>query len=86
MKQGLLNWYWADFGGLPPYSNLSKGAGLTAFSEEDAIGILKQTFETTVVGIRKLSSLRDITDAHIVPNMGNQMLRGIWFPKGYETL
>ena len=62
------------------------GEGITARSEADALGL----FEAAFGHERRLSHLQLVHDAseldqgHVVPNMGNWLRRGIWYPLGYE--
>ena len=64
------------------------GCGITAYDQEDALRLLRERvfFETTVP--RPLDIVEDVDisslDAgHVLPNMGNVAIRGVWFPLGY---
>lgn len=71
--------YWIECANAP-------GVGVTARSEEDALSLLRDAFG----GEREPSSVKPIHDAseldqgHVVPNMGNWLRRGIWYPLGHE--
>lgn len=62
------------------------GVGVTAYSEADALSLFEVAFgsgkqhgvPTPVV------DLADLDQGHVIPNMGNHLKRGIWFPLGYE--
>ena len=67
---------------------ISNGCGVSAYSYDDAISIL----ETKVFVEMKVPSFKvkkedvDISlldENHILPNMGDVTLRGVWFPLGY---
>jgi hypothetical protein len=61
--------------------------GITALDAEDALGLLEHhVFKGGLPGIRKLVSDVDVSvldQNHVVPNMGNVLIRGIWFPLGF---
>lgn len=73
--------YWIDCLDAP-------GVGITAQSETDALTLLEKAFG----GGRKPSRVSRIHDAteldqnHVVPNMGNWLKRGVWYPIGYEDV
>ena len=63
---------------------MSLGVGVTARSEEDAIDLLRQVWPADrIVSIHAISDIRELDQGHVVPNMGNWLRRGIWFPLGY---
>ncbi len=64
------------------------GCGITAYNQEDAINILQTSvfkspempeFETITQDV----DISTLDGSHILPNMGDVTLRGIWFPLGY---
>ena len=76
----LLTAYWIEFG-----PTLSSQFGVTAYSFDDAISILKQKayskeamppVKTFIENIK----FKDLDQNHIVPNMGAISERGIWYP------
>ncbi|WP_156338476.1 hypothetical protein [Chondromyces crocatus] len=71
---------------LPP--GIRMGCGVTASSVEEATALVQER----VFGGKPLPQLREVvTDvdvsaldpSHVRVNMGNPVLRGIWFPLGY---
>ncbi|HTE29567.1 MAG TPA: hypothetical protein VK666_04285 [Chryseolinea sp.] len=91
-SRALLTRYWFTF-----YSNdindlpmgIRLGCGLTAYDHNDAITILRQKvfkgeqipeFKSEIENIYV-----DVLDqAHVIHNMKDPTLRGVWFPQGYE--
>jgi len=80
-----LNWYWMEFKELPNFCGLCRGVGVTAFTDDDAIQLVSQKIDpelkNSIATVKQLLSLNEITDEHILPNMGNELVRGVWFPK-----
>lgn len=71
---------------LPP--GLGWGCGVTAYSEEDAITILKEDVFSSYEYVDPIEIIRDVDirtldQNHVVPNMGAPVFRGVWFPMGY---
>jgi hypothetical protein len=83
--------FWFEFTGeeeLP--IGLQNGCGVSADSYEEALGIIKQR----VFGGGRLPpiyqaisnvNLDQLDSNHVLPNMGNVLIRGIWFPMGYQS-
>jgi hypothetical protein len=76
----LLTTYWIEMG-----AGLAMQYGVTAYSFDDAISILKQkVFRNdeipTVKNFIENIKFRDLDQNHVVPNMGIITERGIWFP------
>lgn len=65
------------------------GCGVTALSVEDALSLLKEhLFPYGLPKIGKLVEDVDISTIdhhHVVPNMGNVLVRGIWYPLGFTS-
>ncbi len=84
--------YWLKFDStnadkLPP--GLQIGCGVTALNFNDALSIVKEN----IFKGQEIPELRDqkenidistLDQRHVVPNMKDPTLRGIWFPLGYE--
>ena len=34
--------------------------------------------------IREVNDVAELDQGHVIPNMGNMLKRGIWFPLGYD--
>lgn len=61
------------------------GAGITAWSEADAIELCKAAMPTyPVLSIKIISDMQELDQNHVVPNMGNWFVRGVWYPRGYQ--
>lgn len=65
------------------------GCGVTAYSREDAIALMKDKVfaEIPFPPIRSEQEDVDVSTldpGHVLPNMGNVLKRGIWFPLGYD--
>jgi hypothetical protein len=78
--------FWFSFEGLPSFSILRVGCGVTAYTYDDAVQILKdRVFEQQ--SLPACSVVEDIDvgalDERIRPNMGVVTQRGVWFPLGY---
>ena len=79
--------YWLTFENFPKFSNLGLGAGITAYSEKEACEIAATCFgsDVKVKSVSTISTADEIEQNHVRPNMGNLLIRGVWFPKGFET-
>ncbi len=65
------------------------GCGVTASSMEDALEMLReQVFQSDVLPDLERCiedvSLSDLDSKHVLPNCGNVLRQGIWFPLGYD--
>jgi hypothetical protein len=64
------------------------GYGVSAKDDQDARQLLTHALSTlcAITNIGELQSdaveeMSDLDQEHVVPNMGNHLKRGIWFPK-----
>jgi hypothetical protein len=88
----MLHRFWFEFlnshpQGLPP--GLRMGCGITAFSEEDAVEILREkVFQKEEIApiTKKIIDVNVslLDPGHILPNIENPAARGVWFPIGYR--
>ncbi|HEY0311966.1 MAG TPA: hypothetical protein VGC56_05670 [Allosphingosinicella sp.] len=64
------------------------GVGITAASEADALALLEEAFgsERQPRHVAPVENATDLDEDHVLPNMGNWLKRGIWYPLGYEHL
>jgi hypothetical protein len=71
--------YWITTDGLG-------GVGISAHSEQDARTLFALAWPTgrKVLQVLPLRDVSDLDPDHVVPNMGNLLRRGIWYPMGYE--
>ena len=65
------------------------GYGVTATDRNDAIALLarvsstglKEPVDATMIDSwREINDIAELDQNHVVPNMGNLLRRGIWFP------
>ncbi|WKL57783.1 hypothetical protein Q1W73_02025 [Asticcacaulis sp. ZE23SCel15] len=67
------------------FTPLNIGCGITACDESDAISLINErlSLEREHLEIASISAVDDVSTldaSHVLPNMGNIFLRGIWFP------
>jgi hypothetical protein len=84
-----LHRYWFSFENLPSHSALILGCGVSAYTYEDAVNILKETIFAKYPDAAICDATIDVDvrslDAGVVqPNMGDVTVRGVWFPIGYN--
>ena len=81
--------FWFKFERLPRPTPINLGVGITAYDYDDAIALLRERMfgpngppeiEECIENIR----LEDLEKNHVLPNIGAFLVRGIWFPQGYE--
>ena len=63
------------------------GYGVTAWTEEDAVSLLREKVfggDPLPDGLKMAADI-DLSqlDRHVTPNMSPPIFRGIWFPQGY---
>ena len=78
-----LETFWIEF---PQDDNFVLGIGVTAYSREDAMNLIKDcgieqwlhgAHETKIIaGVR----IDDLDQTNVVPNVGPLQLRGVWYP------
>ena len=83
--------FWIEFespSGDHNHSWISRAAcGVTASDSEDALSLLKEHIFPN--GLPKIAILLQDVDVstldkgHVLPNMGNVLVRGIWYPLGF---
>ncbi len=79
--------YWISFHDAPPATPLRLGMGITAQDEEDARGLAAEAAPgVAIAALRVVIDADELEQNHVVPNMGNILKRGIWFPLGYESI
>ena len=81
--------FWFTFKSPPKFNPLGIGCGVTAYSYEDALQILKEKLFPSTGTLEVSEALSDfdmrlLDGGHVLPNMENAFQRGIWFPKGYR--
>ena len=65
------------------------GIGVTAYDEEDALRMIRELVfvRHPLPQVKELITDIDVStldDRHVRPNMANPVVRGVWFPKGYQ--
>jgi hypothetical protein len=84
-----LHRFWFRFEGdasdLPPGSAL--GCGVTAVDRRDAEEVVRaEVFDGAALpAVREVIAdvdVRELDQGHVVPNMGDPSVRGVWFPRG----
>ena len=66
---------------------MSPGVGVTAWSKDDAVELFRQAFPAdAVVNVKAIEDMGDLDQNHVVPNAGNWLRRGIWFPLGHGPI
>jgi hypothetical protein len=81
--------FWFTFRNTERSAPVGPGCGVSAHDYSDAVGILEETvlrdYPTLIIeGVREDVDVRDLDQGHVVPNIGNVAVRGVWFPKGYD--
>lgn len=65
------------------------GVGITAHDVQDALLLLETRVCAAgpcpaVASIEEDVDIRTLDEHHVLPNIGNVLRRGVWFPPGYE--
>jgi hypothetical protein len=81
--------FWFNFDNTPEFSPLRLGCGVTAFDSQDAIKILSATVffgreSIPISSVNEDIDIRTLDENHVLPNIGNVVIRGVWFPIGFE--
>jgi len=78
--------YWFTFEPIDHPTPLNLGAGVTARDAGDARRLIGEAFGgLAVADMAVLKNLDGLDQGHVIPNMGDILVRGIWFPLGYEN-
>ncbi|MEM9528115.1 MAG: hypothetical protein AAGA31_16000 [Bacteroidota bacterium] len=69
---------------------LFRFVGVTGWTKEDALNliqdnILKGGSTPNIKSMKEITSLNELDHHHVLPNIGEFVSRGIWFPQGYES-
>jgi hypothetical protein len=81
--------FWFEFETFERPTSLNFGCGVTAYNIDDAKAlILTDVFDREeipqIVKITEDVDIRTLEENHVRPNMGNVVIRGVWFPLGRE--
>ena len=82
--------FWLQFADatmVPP--GMHFGCGITAYDQSDAMQIFADRVvishpDLAIASVRRVLSIDELEQGHVRPNMGNFLIRGIWFPLGYS--
>jgi len=84
VSRSLLHRYWFRFD-VAPFDRLKLGAGVTAFTKDDALKLLRDELapDTLPAVADVIEDVRpdQLDKSHVVPNMHPMSERGVWFPK-----
>ncbi len=79
--------YWVLFERRSAPTFLNLGVGVTAISEDDARRMVALAFpEGRVASLTVIQDVAILDQGHVLPNMGNILIRGVWFPVGFEQI
>ena len=64
---------------------MSRGVGITAHSEDDAVALFRLAWPTSykIISIEPIEDMQALDQDHVAPNMENWLRRGLWYPRGY---
>jgi hypothetical protein len=83
----LLHRFWFTFKNPPQLSALNLGCGVTAYSRDDALGLLQGRSSIPMDSLQidevvENVQIDSLDPGHVLPNMGDVSQRGVWFPLG----
>ncbi len=81
--------FWIRFRAIPAYDSLRLGCGVTAYSYDDALSIMRSTVfkgkdMPSVDEVIEDVDVSSLDQKHIAPNMEPPIWRGIWYPRGFS--
>lgn len=84
----MLRRYWFTFEPSESPIPTNSGCGVTAYDYEDALALMRdRVFHGQLPPIEQCTEDVDVSslDArHVIPNVGNVLIRGVWFPLGFQ--
>jgi len=84
-KEEHLTRYWLKFSRLATPHPLNLGCGVTAWSLDDALRLIRSVFPDLSLGppieIIQNIDVSTLDPGHVLPNMGDVTLRGVWWPR-----
>ena len=80
--------FWFCFEPFPKPSPINLGCGVTAYNYDDAVYLLQDRVFGEHGVPRIVECIENIEQTaldqkHVLPNIGDAAIRGIWFPQGY---
>ena len=87
----LLKRFWFRFGNSSASRGLKLGCGVTAYDRDDAMKMLNdsklgQEGLPQILEVIEDIKIPDLDAGHVVPNIGDVTVRGIWFPRGFDLI
>jgi hypothetical protein len=85
-----LHKFWFRFETLPKSTAINLGCGVTAYSRDDALILLRKYVfgpngPPPIIEFIEDVDLDQIEQKHARPSIGDTSRRGIWFPQGYPA-
>ena len=81
--------YWFTFSQSSQPTPLSIGCGVTAYNYDDSLDLLRDRvfggLQPTLANVIADVDVSTLDKGHVLPNMGSTVVRGVWFPMGYDT-
>jgi hypothetical protein len=80
--------FWFRFETIPKPTAINLGCGVTAYTRDDAVGLLRDYVfgangPPPIIECIEDVEMDQIEQEHARPNAGDTEIRGIWFPQGY---
>ena len=84
-----LHRYWFQYQGNAIEVGLGPGCGVTAWTEEDAIALLRAgpfhgRERPLIAAVTVDVDISSLDPGHVLPNMEAPDQRGIWYPRGFS--
>ena len=81
----MLTRYWIKFETQAAYEPLIVGCGVTAYNKDDVVILIDEVLfkyfdKRQIAEIIPNIDIQTLEASHIRPNMGNPVVRGIWYP------
>ena len=87
LATSVLKRYWFQFELIDAPSALNLGCGITAYSRDDALTILRERVfrggdSPRIVNVQEDVDVSTLDPKHVLGNIGLVVDRGVWFPLG----
>jgi hypothetical protein len=77
--------YWLKFARLTRPHPLNLGCGVTAWTLDDALHLVRSAFPNLSVGapitVMENIDVSTLDPGHVLPTLGDVTLRGVWWPR-----
>ncbi len=77
--------FWFNFVRINQPHPINLGCGVTAFSADDAMLLIRAAFPNLALGspinVTVNIDVSTLDAGHVLPNLGNPIVRGIWWPR-----